>query len=52
MKMEIIHLNPLRLKDTTMILTQLIMITTGVLVEEMVMSIHQEIQLQDQVPTG
>ena len=50
--MEIIHLNPLPLEDITMILTQIIIITPGVLVEEMVMSIHQEIQRQDQVPTG
>ena len=35
-----------------MILTQIIMITHGVLVEEMVMSILQEIRRQDQVPTG
>ena len=52
MIMEKIHLNPPRLEDIIMILTQIIMITPGVLVEEMVMSIHQEIQRQDQVPTG
>ena len=52
MIMEIIHLNPPPLEDIIMILTQTIMIIPGVLVEEMVMSIHQEIQRQDQVPTG
>ena len=52
MIMEIIHLNPPRREDIITILTQIIMIIPGVLVEEMVMSIHQEIQLQDQVPTG
>ena len=50
--MEIIHLNPPRREDIITILTQIIMIIPGVLVEEMVMSIHQEIQRQDQVPTG
>ena len=50
--MEKIHLNPPRLEDITMILTQIIMIIPGVLVEEMVMLIHQEIQRRDQVPTG
>ena len=52
MIMEKIHLNPPRLEDIIMILTQIIMITPGVLVEEMVMSILQEIQRQDLVPTG
>ena len=52
MIMEIIHLNPPRREDIITILTQIIMIIPGVLVEEMVMSIHQEIQRQDQVPTG
>jgi len=52
MTMEIIHLNPPPLEDIIMILTQIIMIIPGILVEEMVMSIHQEIQRQDQVPTG
>ena len=50
--MEIIHLNPPRREDIITILTQIIMIIPGVLVEEMVMSIHQEIQRQDQVPIG
>ena len=50
--MEKIQLNPPRHEDIIMILTQIIMIIPGVLVEEMVMSIHQEIQRQDQVPTG
>ena len=49
MIMEKIHLNPPLLEDIIMILTQIIMIIPGVLVEEMVMSIHQEIQRQDQV---
>ena len=40
------------LEDIIMILTQIIVIIPGVLVEEMVMSIHQEIQRQDQVPIG
>ena len=52
MIMEIIHLNPPLLEDIIMILTQIITIIPGVLVEEMVMSIHQENQRQDQVPTG
>lgn len=52
MTMEIVPLNLLHLEDITMILTQTIMIIPGVLVEEMVMSIHQEIQRQDQAPTG
>ena len=46
MTMEIIPLNLLHLEDITMILTQTIMIIPGVLVEEMVMSIHQENQRQ------
>ena len=52
MIMEKIHLNLPLLEDIIMILTQIIMIIPGVLVEEMVMSIQQEIQRQDQVPTG
>ena len=50
--MEKIHLNLPLLEDIIMILTQIIMIIPGVLVEEMVMSIHQEIQRRGQVPTG
>ena len=55
--MEKIHLNLPLLEDIIMILTQIIIIIIiiiipGVLVEEMVMSIHQEIHRRDQVPTG